>query len=90
MGEVYQFFTGIGALAVFLVLAYLFYQISRFWKQIADKEAVYIDAEVVAVINAAKKAGIDVDSYFNEQQAQRNPTFKKKLQEQAIKDYFDK
>lgn len=78
-------FLGVGLMFVFLVIAYLFYQISRLYKQIIDKEEAYTLSETIAVTNVAKEKGIDIDAY----KLMQNNSFRKKLEKEAIKKYFD-
>lgn len=83
---VYGLFAGIGALILIGVFAYLIYQMTRAYKQMADKNEVYNDTEIIAVTDTAKKLGIDLQKYH----IMQNKDFAKRLEEETIKEYFEK
>jgi len=85
-------FLGIGGMVLFLVAAYLTYQIARLWKQIADKESKYDLLEALLLDKVAKKKGIDLEkeSIKREIYTARKKTFRKKLQEEMFSEMFGK
>jgi len=59
--SVSQAFAGIAAIIIAIVIAYLLYHITRFYKVFADKEEIYTLVEVGQLYKIAENKNIDID-----------------------------
>lgn len=78
----------IGMCTILAVFAWMFYQITRMYKNWSDIEESYTQTEVVAIENIAKKLGINVEEYLTKKQAKKGKSFRRELEEKAIEEYF--
>ena len=61
VNETTNVFIGIGAMTLLFVLAYMFYQLTRGFKFVADVEEKYSILEELGLDKTAKKKGIDLN-----------------------------
>ena len=83
-------FIGLGMLVLCSVLAYLLYQIARLYKEIADDHCGTGEIERAVTRKIALKKGIDLKKEEAEQTAYKQKSFRNRLQQEAIKEFFDK
>lgn len=77
-------FVGMGFFVILGVSAYFLYQMSRFWRQLADREGFYTEGEKFAGMKYFKSKGID----FDEIEAKQSQSFRKRLEKEIIDDFF--
>ena len=83
-------FIGIGGMVVLFVMAYMFYQISRLFKPMADKEWKYELYEEMVLDKVAKKKGIDLEKEYMKREIRRKKTLRRRLEEEMIEEMFGK
>lgn len=85
-------FIGIGGMVLLLVVAYMFYQFTRFWKAIADYETKWELLKEILLVKYANKKGIDLDKEIIKKDIfQRNKkTFKDIVQQEIMDDFLKK
>ena len=83
-------FLGIGVMVVLFVMAYLFYQIARLFKPMADKEWKYELYEELVLDKVAKKKGIDLEKEYMKREIRRKKTLRRRLEEEMIEEMFGK
>ena len=87
-------FAGFGVMIVLLVFAYLFYQMTRIFKQGADLDGKYLLIEELAIDKLAESKGFNL----NKELAKRNVmsseskkhSFRKQLKQEAYESLFGK
>jgi len=84
-----ELFVGIGAMLILCAVAYFVYQASRFYKQCADKEDDYNDAEIIALRKTTKGMNIDIDKFRLDRDVMKQKSFRKKLEKKIVEEYFD-
>ena len=82
-------FIGVGVMALFLVMAYWFYQFARHIKSSADLDEKTTLLEILALEGVAKVKGIDMEKIAIERDLKRKKSFRRKLEEEMIKHMFD-
>ena len=83
-------FTGIAILVLSGVLALFLYQLVRLLKQVVDKEGKYELFEELVIEDIAQKKGYDLKKAGLQREIIMQKSFRKKLQEEMIKEMFDK
>ena len=83
-------FAGIGFLLVCGVLSLFFWQMVRLTKQMVDKEGKYELFEELVLDDIAKKKGFDLKKAGIQREIIMAKSFRKKIQEEMIKEMFDK
>lgn len=90
MNEAMGIFVGLGAFVLFLVGSYLAYQIARIYRGIADLDERENTVKILAIDDLAKKKGIDIKKHLVEESIYRRKSFRKKLEEEVINNFFRK
>ena len=90
MEEMGSIFLSIGVMFCFCMVALLLYQIVRMIKPVVDKEWKYELLEENVLDRVALKRGIDLKKAGIERNILNSKSFRKKVQEEMIKDMFGK
>jgi len=88
MEEVAALFIGFAGFFVFLTMGYFICQVSRIIKQDADKTEKATNIEICVMDKVAQSKGIDTLKYALENTIREGKTFKKRLEEETIKEMF--
>lgn len=83
-------FAGMGILILCGVLAYLVYQIARWYKSGADLEERMTTFEECVLNNIAKKKGIDLDKEVEKRSVFKERKFRKRIREEMVIEMFGK
>jgi len=89
VGQIAGLLFGIGMLGIFIVGMYMFYQVARLYKFLADKKEAYSILEIAQLKNTANKKGIDLNKEIMKSKLMNTKSFEKKMEEEIMKDFFE-